>query len=278
MRRTCRPRLGFSFLELQVSFVLFSIALMGAAPLAVVQSRQLRQIERKYEPESTNYLTPADSRWARRLGALAYLSSTPLSSPPAPDPFEAFANRVVDDGDPNYHQHNAGSDDWYKANTSEAFGGGFRVNADDDAGDMAVWRFPDCPVGEYTVYATYYTGEWANRDAEYYIYVGSEKPERKKVDQRDELDKDFFEGVFWKKLKDVDVHVQGEDIVVVLSDQKARGYTVFDAVRIEREPPEVHLHWLRNDLNSNVAAAKLHLDYNASHGGGDSYSDPYDTP
>ena len=61
-------RRGFSFLELQVAFVLLGIALAGLVPLVVMQSKQLLAIESRLSCEETHYFAPTDSAWARKLG------------------------------------------------------------------------------------------------------------------------------------------------------------------------------------------------------------------
>jgi hypothetical protein len=70
------PAGGFSFLELQVAFVLLGIALMGVVPLVVMQSRQLKAIEGRLGHGQTYYLVPAESEWARKLGARATIQPT----------------------------------------------------------------------------------------------------------------------------------------------------------------------------------------------------------
>ena len=45
-------RAGSSFLELQVTFVIFGIALSGLCPLVVMLSRHLKQIEGRLQPQT----------------------------------------------------------------------------------------------------------------------------------------------------------------------------------------------------------------------------------
>jgi len=51
-QRTSRH--GFSFLELQVSLILLGIALAGLVPLVVMQSRQLKALEYRWDPDWTD--------------------------------------------------------------------------------------------------------------------------------------------------------------------------------------------------------------------------------
>lgn len=44
-------RRGFSFLELQVALILLGIALMGLVPLVVMQSKQLKALEYRWNPD-----------------------------------------------------------------------------------------------------------------------------------------------------------------------------------------------------------------------------------
>ncbi len=74
-QRTRACRRGFSFLELQVAFVLFGIALAGLVPLVVMQSRQLKKIEDRFNHQTTYYVTPSANLWARKLGAAAGIAT-----------------------------------------------------------------------------------------------------------------------------------------------------------------------------------------------------------
>lgn len=74
-------RTGFSFLELQVAFVLLGIALAGLVPLVVMQSKQLKRIEDRLSSQTTHYLAPSDSLWARKLGVPATIQATDPGSP-----------------------------------------------------------------------------------------------------------------------------------------------------------------------------------------------------
>jgi type II secretory pathway pseudopilin PulG len=78
MRRKCRKRAvpkAFSLLELQVSFVLFGIAIGGLGPLVIMQSRQLKSIENRLNHQTTHYLSPPTDVWARKLGAAAAIET-----------------------------------------------------------------------------------------------------------------------------------------------------------------------------------------------------------
>ena len=63
-------------LELETAMVVFGILLAGLAPLVVMQLRQLRNLEQRFNDQTTYYLAPASDPWARKLGAAAAISST----------------------------------------------------------------------------------------------------------------------------------------------------------------------------------------------------------
>ena len=75
---------GFSMVEVQVALVLFGVALAGIGPYMVMYTKQLRNLQQRFHPQTTYYLVPATDSWTRRLGAAAALASQdPGSLPPA---------------------------------------------------------------------------------------------------------------------------------------------------------------------------------------------------
>jgi hypothetical protein len=93
-----RRRAGFTFLEVQVAFILLGIGLAGLGPLVVMQIRLSKKIENGFNPQTayfrsgtTSYLVPAADPWERKLGVSAtILTTTPgawgttTTTPPAP--------------------------------------------------------------------------------------------------------------------------------------------------------------------------------------------------
>jgi len=69
------PRPGYSFLEVQVAFVLLGIALSGLVPLIVMQSKQLRHVEARFRDGTEHHLAPSPSEWASKLGAAASVAT-----------------------------------------------------------------------------------------------------------------------------------------------------------------------------------------------------------
>jgi hypothetical protein len=63
-------------LEVEVSMIVFGIALAGLAPLSVIQMKQIRTLQARIEPDTRYYLVPASDAWARRLGAAATRTTT----------------------------------------------------------------------------------------------------------------------------------------------------------------------------------------------------------
>ncbi len=101
---------GFSFLELQVAFVLLGIALAGLIPLVVMQSKHLKKLEARLDHEETHYLAPSTDEWARKLGVAA---SIELEDPgPLPSPLVT----LIDDGDTGYSESGV---NWHRYSSGE---------------------------------------------------------------------------------------------------------------------------------------------------------------
>jgi hypothetical protein len=88
-RRRPRGRSAFSLLELQVAFVVFGIALTGLCPLVVMQTRHVKSLEARLNPQTVHYLVPSSDLWTAKLGAAATVTSqfvapTPPPTPPTP--------------------------------------------------------------------------------------------------------------------------------------------------------------------------------------------------
>jgi hypothetical protein len=79
----CHRRAGITFLELEVAFVVFGIALSGLAPLIVMHMRHVAKLEKRFNDQSIYYLVPAADPWVRKLGAAATVT---LVAPTSSDP------------------------------------------------------------------------------------------------------------------------------------------------------------------------------------------------
>ncbi len=259
-------RRGFSYLELQVSMALFFIALSGIAPLSVMQSRQIANVERRFDPKVTHYVTPSNWKWARKLGAAAFLTQQPLYLP-SPDPDSPIKPRTVDDGDADYIQVNKGSDDWTTYSDSKAYGSDYRLNEPDNKGDEATWVFRNLPTGMYTIWVTYPTFSNAATQVEYDIYEDTTRLLRtKKIDQTVTPDEFDAAGRAWKKLANVKFF--GTDMSVTLNDKSADGYVVFDAVRIYPKSTDMEILSVAKPYMQDFIEVRVQLPKVKSGGGG----------
>jgi hypothetical protein len=88
-RRRPNGRPAFSLLELQVAFVVLGIALTGLCPLVVMQTRHVKNLQARLNPQTVYYLVPSSDLWTAKLGAAATVTSqfvapTPPPTPPTP--------------------------------------------------------------------------------------------------------------------------------------------------------------------------------------------------
>jgi hypothetical protein len=257
--RTPRRR-GFSYLETQVAAVLFMLTLSGVVPLFVIQTRQLSRLESRFEPDTVQYLNQPEGSWAKKLGAPAILSDTPPK--PYADPTKsAYGVITVDDLDAGYSEQNMSWNDWYHFSWSAAYGSDFTLNFPDGVKDVAVWEFKNLPIGEYDVLVTYPIFAFANEDAEYEFFLNGKDEGHKKVDQRKPLDAPPVNGVLWKKLDDIRVKTSNSTLRVELSDWKATGYNVIDAMRLVPEEPVMFLHEVDAPLGEDFIEVRVHMNY-----------------
>jgi hypothetical protein len=88
-----RPRRASTLLEVQIAFAVLGVGLAGLCPFVVMQYRQLRLLEQRFEADAYEfknlgrpietrtfgrayYLVPWKNPWARKLTARAGVSST----------------------------------------------------------------------------------------------------------------------------------------------------------------------------------------------------------
>ena len=217
------PRPGFSLLELQVSFVIFGIALAGLGPLVVMQSRQLQQFESRFDDQTAYYLVPSTDDWARKLGAPASIETEDPGSP-SPPPVT-----LIDDGDPGYSETDVDIIDWQTEFRANAFGGGLRWNNGGGIGDKASWQFTGLEVGWYEVLVTYPNEGNQATDAPFTVYDGAVARGTVRINQQVAPSGAVFEGSPWESLGKFSI--TGDTLRVELSDD-ADGNIVADAVRI----------------------------------------------
>jgi hypothetical protein len=233
-------RHGFSFLELQVALLLLAIALAGLGPLVVMQSRQLRSLESRFDDQTTYYLEPSEDDWARKLGAPAALRTDEplLATPPV---------TLIDDGDPGYGEIDADPVDWQTAIADDAYQLDARVNdggkseeallgkvldllnGGTNDGDVAYWEFTGLEPGWYEVLVTFpHQVDYAG-DAPYTVYDDAAVEGTVRVSQAVAPSGEIFQGVPWESLGVFSII--GGTLRVELGDN-AGGPIVADAVRI----------------------------------------------
>ena len=240
-------RAGFSLLETQVAFVVFGIALAGLGPLVVMQSRQVRRLERRFDDHTTYYLVPASSAWARKLGAPASIR-TEDPGPAAPPV------TLIDDGDPGYSEADVDAVDWRSDSQVDAFRGTFRGNDPGTGGDQARWQFSPVAPGWYEVLVTFPPQPIQAGNAPYTVYDGSVPRGTVRVNQRVAPSGELFEGTRWERLG---VYlITGDTLRVELADD-ADGAVAADAVRIAPTGNKVEIVSLEKSLTSEEVTAHV---------------------
>ncbi len=219
---TYKLRIGFSLLELQVAFVIFGIALAGLGPLVVMQSRQLRQFESRFDDQTAYYLVPSTDDWARKLGVPASIRT---EDPGAVAP----SVTLIDNGDPGYSETDPGTVDWQGEARANAFGGELRWNDGGGTGDKASWQFTGLEVGWYEVLVTYPSEGNQATDAPFTVYDGAVARGTVRISQKVAPSGAVFEGSPWESLGKFSI--TGDTLRVELSDD-ADGNVIADAVRI----------------------------------------------
>ncbi len=240
-------RTGFSYLELQVAFVLFGVALAGLGPLVVMQSRQLTQLEDRFDDETTYYLIPSTSAWARKLGAAASIATVD----PAPSPSVVT---LIDDGDPGYSETDVSTLDWQSEARANAFNLDLRFNNGGNLGDTAHWQFTELQPGWYEVLVTFPGEGNQASNAPYTINDGPVAKGTVRVNQKQAPSGPVFEGSPWKSLGAFSI--ASGTLRVDLSDD-ADGNIIADAVRIVPTGNEVQLTSLEKSLTGEEVTAQV---------------------
>jgi hypothetical protein len=233
-------RAGYSFLELQVAFVLLGIALAGLGPLVVMQSRQLKMLEARFDHQTTYYLAPSANAWARKLGADASIQTE------APDPTPPLVT-LIDNGDPGYSETDEDTPDWETAYPPNAFHGAIRWNDGGHIGDKASWEFTGLAPGWYEVLVTFSSGSDRASDAPYTVYDELVAKGTVTVDQTVAPSGAVVEGVPWESLGLFSIT---KDTLGVALGDDANGNIIADAVRIVPVRNEVQVISLEKSLFS----------------------------
>jgi hypothetical protein len=240
-------RNGFSYLEVQVAFLLFAIGLSGLVPLTIVQSRQVREAESRLDPDDTHYMVPAERAWARKLGAAASLSTDPpaAGSPP---------RRLIDDGESGFSLEDNPPQNWAYLASSAGFQADHLFNSPRPSDDKAVWQFTGLQAGAYEVQVTYPPTAAAASNAPYRVYAGNQLLLETQVDQRTSPCGPMDQGVPWESLGIV--AISGSSLSVELHDD-ADGGIVADAVRLVPVKNRLEIVALNKSLNGDTVSARV---------------------
>jgi len=238
-------RPGFSFLELQVAFVLFAIALAGVCPLVVMQSRQLTKLEDRLSPQSTYYVVPSSDAWARKLGAAASVTTVD-PGPPTPIPV-----MTIDNGDPGYSESGTG---WRGQTQRRAFRGSLRWHPAGRGRSTASWTFTGLSAGSYNVEATWVPAINRAANAPYTLSDGTTGLGMFPVNQKVPPAGDLFGGSAWSSLGTFPV--ASGTLRVQLSDN-ANGRVIADGVRVIPVQNTVQVLSLDQSLTSETVTAHV---------------------
>lgn len=189
--RKRHPRAGFSFVELQVAFVVFAISMAGLCPLVVMQSKHLKRIEGRFSHNNTYYLKPSNDAWARKLGTGAsLLTSNPGGS-------AAAQVLVLDDGDSGFSTLGTG---WNEVTSADSYGSDCHSIEPGDGSKTATWQFTGLAAGWYDVRVTWVEDDAQATDAPFEVFDGGDSKGAFTVNQQEAPTGDEIEGRPWQSL------------------------------------------------------------------------------
>jgi len=246
-KRAERPvRSGFSLLELEVALVLLGIALSGVMPLVVIQSKQLKRLEGRFQRGTPYHLVPPANVWAAKLGAAASMS-TELPASPSP------AVTVIDDGDPGYTETGA----WWHTNLrGNAYHGDQRCNHTQGYVATATWEFTSVEPGWYQVFVTWSQQTNQAVDVPYTVYDGEIEKGAATVNQSVAPAGSNFDGLPWQSLGTF--LVTSNVVRVTVTHGAGQQLPVkADAARIVRVKNELQLLSLEKSLTGEEVTAHV---------------------
>ena len=249
--RSQSQRGGFSYLELQVAFALFALALSGLGPLTVMHSKQVAELERRFEAGTTYYLTPSSQRWARKLGASAAITSSP---PPPPSP---ASTTLIDNADFGYSEEDAGTIDWHTVANAAARGGDYRRQNGWIGADKAFWDFAGLRPGWYQIWVTWPPVGNHATNSPYSIYDGGSLVSTVAVDQTLTPSGPLFAGSPWESLGAY--LISADNLRVELTDN-ANNFISADAVRIVPITNSVTVQTVTKSLSSDTVSAVVNVE------------------
>jgi prepilin-type N-terminal cleavage/methylation domain-containing protein len=212
---------GFSLLELQVSLVVFGIALAGLGPLVIMHLRKVEKIEQRCSDQTTYYLVPATDAWARKLGAPAAIQTTDPGPPPPPPAM------MVDDADAGYGE--SGPDDWH-GHVRTAINDYLRCHDTGSGLNTASWQFTGLAPGSYEILVTWFERVDYATDAPFTVYDGATVEGTVLINQQLAPSGAVFCGRPWESLGVFSI--EAATLGVELSDDANNNRVIADAVRI----------------------------------------------
>jgi hypothetical protein len=213
------------------------IALSGLVPLVVLQSKQLKCLERRFRHGTPYYLVPPGNVWAAKLGAAASLTTEPLasdSSPPA---------SVIDSGDPGYSETGTS---WETDLRADAYRGDQR-NSKVGSATTATWTFASVEPGWYQVLVTWSPAAGQATGASYAVYDDALRKSTISVNQSVAPAGPYFDGLRWRSLGTF--LITSSVVMVKLTHSATQKRPVAaDAARIVRIKNELRLLSLEKSL------------------------------
>jgi len=249
-----RRRAGFTYLELSVAFVLFGLAIGSVGPMVVMQSKQLRQLESRFEGDTTYYVVPIEDDWAGKLARRATVETTlPLAAVPPPMPPPPVT--LIDNADAGYTEVDLGTVDWHTVTSVTAYQGDFRhQNAYAGGFDSAYWEFTGLPAASYRVLVTWGPATNLATNTPFTVYDSTAVEGTIRVNQTQSPSGPTFNGSPWESLGLLSI-ASGQLRVEILDD--ANNYVAADAVRIEEVTNDVQVLSMNKSLTSEQVTATV---------------------
>ncbi len=228
---------------------IFAISLSGLFPLLVMYSKTIASLENRQPVKGDWYLTPSENIWQRKLGAGAYVASTP----PAP---KSVSLPVLDydDGDDGYAETTP--TEWTTVTDATAFEGDYRLRAapeeppPEPTAEVARWTFNNVEDGWYRIEVTWTPVADLTDAAKYAVFDGATRldPDPAAVNQQNAPAGDTDSaGRFWQILKTR--YVRDGSVDVVLFGQVA-GKLAADGARIVPIENDVSVNTMHRSLDS----------------------------
>jgi prepilin-type N-terminal cleavage/methylation domain-containing protein len=79
-------RRGVSLIEVQVALVALGILLSGLGPISALYIRQLKEAQKRFDPQTVYYLVPSSDFWVRKLGVAASVTTIDPGTTSLADP------------------------------------------------------------------------------------------------------------------------------------------------------------------------------------------------